>query len=302
VTLNPFPGADPYDTADRPRFFGREEISSKLAESVLGNRCITLYGPLGAGKTSLLRASVLPALAETQDVRVVSVSGWPLDEDATHRLVAAMYGDLALGEPTADLSPGEALIDGAKRAARASSRLMVVCLDQIEQLFYPGRPAASTDAFLTCLEELMELPLRPVRIVLALREDYLGRFLERLQGRLRMLEQYFRLCPLSVGEVTAIVCRTAATGEPPQSWSPAEIRPLIHEMRVHDQAPGDGADVRLSNVQHFCRALFERRSAGAAVEDGAIRRELAAYIERTVVDFKMEEPPRRDAGEPEVEK
>ncbi len=305
MIINPFPGPEPYSAEDRPRFFGRKESSRKLEESLLGSRCITLYGPAGAGKTSLLQASVLPALVESQDVRIVYVAGWPPGEDARSRLAGAMVRDLRLGaRPTEGLSPDEAVIDAAKRATRASSRLGIVCLDQIEQLFYADRPAPATEAFFACLEDLLEMPLRPVRIVLVLREDYLGRFLERMQGRLRMLEQYFRLRPLTVGEVIALVCRTAAAGVPPQEWSPVKLKPLINDLRVHDQVESDQTEVRLTNVQRFCRALFERRAVvepeRPVVEEVAIRRELGPYIERTIVDEAVVEATQPAAEKPKV--
>ena len=307
MSMNPFPGPEPYRAEDRARFFGRAEISRKLAESLLGSRCITLYGPSGSGKTSLLQASVLPALVESQDVRVVYVAGWPPGEDARSRLVNAMVRDLRLGAPpTEDLPPTEAVIEAAKRAARASSRLMIVCLDQMDQLFYADRPVLPIEAFLACIEDLLGMPLRPVRIVLVLREDYLGRFLERLQGRLRMLEHYFRLRPLTVSEVIPLVCRTAAAGEPPQEWSPVKLKPLINDLRVHDQVESDQTNVRLTNVQRFCHALFERRMVRPVVErsiveeEGAIRRELGPYVEKTILDATMiAEPARRDAEDPE---
>jgi Cdc6-like AAA superfamily ATPase len=301
VSRNPFPGAAPYFESDRARFFGREELSRRLEESVLGNRCITVYGPHGAGKTSLLRASVLPALVESQDVREVHVDAWPSHEDPIRRLADSLRAQLASHGDDAALSPSDAVMDAAKRAARGSSRLMVVCLDQVEQLFYVERPAAPTEAFLVCLEELLELPLRPVRVIVSLREDYLGGFLDRLRGRLRMLEQYHRVVPFTVAELTDIACRTAAAGEPPQRWEPAEIAPLMLNMRTHEQVAAVLAEVRLSYAQSFCRALFERRAAGRLGGESAIKRELRPYVERTIVDFEMD-PAARDAGEAEAKK
>src|SRR5262249_17710365 len=150
-------------------------------------------------------------------------------------------------------SPHDAVLDAAKRAARGSSRLMIVCLDQVEQLLYVDRPSEPAEALLVCLEDLLDLPLRPVRVILSLREDCLGRFLDMLRGRLRMLEQYFRVVPFTVEEMADIACRIARNGVPPQEWSPAELLPLMMEMRVHEQAATPRAEVRLRYAQGFCK-------------------------------------------------
>lgn len=262
---NPFVGPRPYGAADGGRFFGREDLSGRLAESVLGSRCVTLYGPPDAGKTSLLRASVLPALAASQDVREVHIRSWSPGEDPIRRLATAMSESLLSSPVDGDLSPSDAVMSATKRAARASSRLMVLCLDQVEELIYFDQPTASTEAFLVCLEALLDLPLRPVRVILSLREDYLGRFLDMLRGRLRMMEQYYRVVPFTVMELTDIACKLAAMGEPPQQWSHDEIAPMMMEMRAHDHPPSPRAEVRLTYAQEFCHALFDRRAAGGSV-------------------------------------
>lgn len=288
---NPFPGAEPYGPAENARFFGREELSRTIAESILGNRCITVFGPHGAGKTSLLRASVLPSLVESQDARLVHVGAWPAREDPTGRLVDAIHRDLRMGELTIDLGPEGALRSMLKRAVRASSRLVVICLDQLEELLYPDRPAGQTESFLASLEELVDLPLRPVRLVLSLREDHLGPFLEHLRGRLRVLEHYFRVAPFTVAELTDIVCKIAASGDPPQAWSAAELYPLLLEMRVHSQAAVPQAEVRLPYAQSFCHALFTQKAAGNGADERTFERELRPFIEMTVVDLEVPDEP-----------
>jgi hypothetical protein len=269
VSHNPFPGPQPYRASDRAWFFGREDMSGKLQGNILGNRCVAVYGPPGAGKSSLLQAAVLPALIDSQDVRVVRVDSWPSREDPTRWMARAMYTDLCFGELPSDLLPNEAILAAARRAARGSSRLMVLCLDQLEQLLFMDRTLGETELFFANLEELVELPLRIVRIVLSFREDYLGRFLDRLRDRRSLLEQYFRVGPLTVAELCEAVCKAAAAGEPAQTWSPDEMRPLMLQMRAPDQPTTDQAEVRLASAQSFCRALFEQRAQGEAKKGSA---------------------------------
>jgi WD40 repeat protein len=284
---NPFPGPQPYRASDRQRFYGREDISYKLECSLLTNRCITVYGPSGAGKSSLVQASVLPSLIEYQDVRVVRVDGWPEGEDPTRWIANAMYTDLRLGEVPADVPSTEAVLAGARRAARGSSRLMIIYLDQLEQLLYMNRSPEETEPFFACLHQLVDLPLRTVRVILSLREDYLGRFRDRLRDRQRVLDGGFRVGPLTVAELTDAVCKTAASGEPSQTWAPDQMRTLMLQVRVPGQAAADEAEAQSAYAQIVCRALFQQRALGGAAEGDATGAEriLQSYLETTLQDL-----------------
>src|SRR4051794_30996038 len=59
---SPYPGLRPYDERDVERFFGRRVERDLLVANLLTSRLTVLYGPSGVGKTSLLRAGLLPRL------------------------------------------------------------------------------------------------------------------------------------------------------------------------------------------------------------------------------------------------
>lgn len=292
---NPFPGPQPYRASDRGRFYGRDDMAHKLQATILATRCVTVHGPSGAGKSSLVQAAVLPSLIDSQDVRVARVDGWPEREDPARWLALSLFSDLGLGELPEGALPGEAVIEAAKRAARGSSRLMIVYLDQIEQLFHAGRTAEETEPFFACLQGLVELPLRTVRVVLSLREDYLGTFRDRLRDRGRVLDNTFRVGPLTVGELTSAMCQAAAAGEPPQTWPEDQTRALMLQVRLPGQAAGDDAEAQSAYAQIVCRSLFQQRAQGEAKEDDDAQAEpiLRRYLESTLSDLG----PRRDAAQ-----
>lgn len=276
----------PYRASDRDRFYGREEMSRRLEGSVLANRCVTVYGPSGAGKSSIVQASVLPALIESEGVRVARVDAWPEGQDPTRWLASALYGDLNLGELPDGVPPSEAVVTAARRAARGSPRLMIVYLDQLEQLLYPGRTLEETEPFFECLHALVDLPLRSVRVILSLREDYLGRFRDRLRDRPRVMDNGFRVGPLTVAELTEAVCKAAAAGAPPQTWSQETMKALMLQVRVPGQAATEEAEAQSAYAQIVCRALFQERAqgTGAETETEAVEAEpiLQNYLEATL--------------------
>ncbi|WP_437672935.1 nSTAND1 domain-containing NTPase [Sorangium sp. So ce131] len=284
-SANPFPGPQPYRAADRDRFHGREELSYRLEASVLANRCVTVYGPSGAGKSSLMQASVIPALVDAQRLRVVRVDAWPEDKEPTRWLADAVYAALSFGERPPELSAEEALLSAAQRAARKSPRIVLLYLDQIEQLLYPSRSTTEVEAFFAALNRLVDTPLRSLRVVLLLREDYLGRFRDRLREHRRLLSHGFRVGPLSVAELSEAVCKAAAGGQPPQTWELEPMRALMLQVRMPGQAESDDAEAQAAYAQIVCRALFQQRAQGGdAAAQEAVEAEpiLRRYLEATL--------------------
>ncbi len=259
---NPFPGPQPYRASDRDSFRGREDLAYHLEGHILANGCMTVYGPSGAGKSSLVQAAVVPSLIDKHEIRVVRVDGWPEDQDPTTWLADAVYAGLSLGERPADVRPVDALIMAVQRAARRSSRLVLVYLDQMEQLFYASRKVEVSGELFDALSRLVDLPLRNLRVVLSLREDYLGRFRDRLGDRRRLLDHGFRVGPLTVAELSDAVCQTAAAGEPPQIWDEEPMRALMLQVRVPGQAESEEAEAQAAYAQIVCRALFQERAQG----------------------------------------
>ncbi|MCA9689698.1 MAG: hypothetical protein KC636_08810, partial [Myxococcales bacterium] len=262
---SPFPGPKPYQASDRAAFRGRQASARKLASSILAHRCVTLFGPSGAGKSSLMQASVIPELIEDYDFRVVSIDSWPTDEEASSWLIEQVFSQLKLGDRPARAGDGDEplplLDDAIERAERRSDRPILIYLDQIEQLLLPHRPSAGVDAFFDWLDTFAERPIRGLHLVLAMREDYLGRFRDRAQGRHRLLENGFRLGPLTVGEIVGAVCRAAADGAPAQRWSAAPMRTLMLQVRTPGSAESDQAEIQTAFAQIVCRALFAERAA-----------------------------------------
>ncbi|AKJ05294.1 WD40 repeat protein [Archangium gephyra] len=282
--LNPFPGPQPYRTSDRDRFFGREEMTQRLVSHILAYSCTTLSGPSGAGKSSLVRAGAIPLLEEEHEHRTVIIDGWPSDKAPLDWLVESMFDQLELERGAAsgegvDGAPGahEAL-DGAVRLAfLGSEQPILLYLDQLEQLFFPSRDVKRADALLERLEALTRQSTPRVRLLLALREDYLGPFRERVRGRRVLLEHGFRLGPLTVAEMQSVACRAAAAGRPSLKWSPEQLRELLLQVRTPGQDKSPEAEVQATYAQIVCRTLWEQEVRG---EDPVVLIEAAPILNR----------------------
>src|SRR5207237_4415866 len=61
-TANPFPGLRPFEAAETHLFFGRDGQSEELLKRLKRTRFLAVVGTSGSGKSSLVRAGLLPAL------------------------------------------------------------------------------------------------------------------------------------------------------------------------------------------------------------------------------------------------
>jgi hypothetical protein len=59
----PYKGLATFDAADAEYFFGRERLVAELVARLAGAPLLAIVGPSGSGKSSVLRAGLLPALA-----------------------------------------------------------------------------------------------------------------------------------------------------------------------------------------------------------------------------------------------
>ena len=60
----PFRGLAPFDAAHAEYFFGRERLVAELIAHLVGSTLLAVVGPSGSGKSSAVRAGLLPALAD----------------------------------------------------------------------------------------------------------------------------------------------------------------------------------------------------------------------------------------------
>src|SRR5258708_7138199 len=59
---NPYPGIRPFEDRDADRFFGRDEEIEQLLRLISSQRFVAVLGVSGSGKSSLVRAGVIPVL------------------------------------------------------------------------------------------------------------------------------------------------------------------------------------------------------------------------------------------------
>ena len=107
----PYVGWRPFWRADASRFFGRGAEIRAVRAALLRSRIVVVHGPSAAGKTSLLRAGVIPALSADPVPDVLPVADLRLARGAGIAAAGTERRSLLRPPPV-----------GPPRAARASGR------------------------------------------------------------------------------------------------------------------------------------------------------------------------------------
>jgi len=207
---SPYRGLEPFDERDAPFFFGREREARLISASLFAAPLTLLYGASGVGKSSVLRAGVLPRLRARQDLLPVVfptlategqggtvVRGWQSDpvggiKEATARALytAARDDQAALSRIQDEVLKREMapLQDFLAACHEVSGRRLMVILDQFEEysLYHP-----EDDPFAEQFPAAVSPGDLSVSFLLSLREDSLAK-LDRFKGRIPTLWDSYR--------------------------------------------------------------------------------------------------------------
>ncbi|MFE6826546.1 trypsin-like peptidase domain-containing protein [Streptomyces sp. NPDC057690] len=176
--VSPYRGLEPFTEEHARYFHGREAVVEEaLAVLERQRRVMLLLGPSGAGKSSLVRAGLLPALAEG---RVPGSSQWL---SVTARPGQDLTVELEAAGLTGAATEGIASAVERRLAGEPTARRLLVVIDQFEELF-TGTASATASAAATPNEALADIARQlvavidsdsAVSLVLVMRDDYFVR-------------------------------------------------------------------------------------------------------------------------------
>jgi hypothetical protein len=193
--FNPFPGLRPFEASNEQLFFGRELQVDQLLERLEHNRFLSVVGTSASGKSSLVRAGVLPALHG--GVLTGAGSHWKVatmrpGSDPIGNLATALEASGALDATASDAvtrtgmaravleSGGLGLVELIRQARLADGENVLVFVDQFEELFRFKRSRAgiaSSDQAVLFVRLLLEASASDacsVYVLITMRSDFLG--------------------------------------------------------------------------------------------------------------------------------
>src|SRR2546423_2930623 len=203
---NPFPGLRPFEATETHLFFGRDGQSEELLRRLKRTRFLAVVGTSGSGKSSLVRAGLLPALQG--GLMASAGSDWRIailrpGNDPIGNLARALASPAVLGsrdeksagmqEVLAETTLRRSSLGLAELVSRARTKLdeggqplfhdyenLLIVVDQFEEIFRfkqlieEENSKEDAAAFVKLLLEAVRQPRGKIYVVLTMRSDFLG--------------------------------------------------------------------------------------------------------------------------------
>jgi len=216
VRRPPFRPAAPFTEADRDDLHGRDREIETLLDAAMFRRAVVLTAPSGIGKTSLLRAGLVPLLRDHH--------------------VTVVYLACRVGTTTRD-DLANALGGTTRDPARPPGRTVII-LDQLETALADAPGVATGELVAAALSRTHQQGAAEVAVVLSVREEFLARLLEQTQPVEPGLP-VLRLGPLTLAAARQVIEFSMATRR-------LTIEPALLDTLVADlERAGSGLSAQL---------------------------------------------------------
>lgn len=179
----PYRGLEAFDREHHEFFFGREREIQRLVEMLKGSRLLAVLGPSGSGKSSLVRAGLIPALenggmlpgSEAWTVRVFRPGSHPLTALAAQ--LVQLFPGQAMQSTLDRMGEDPRSLHLAASLAQAGhpGRRVVWVVDQLEEVFAQKADERERAAFFGNLLYAATIPDGPGVVVLTMRADFYWR-------------------------------------------------------------------------------------------------------------------------------
>lgn len=290
---SPYKGLLAYQSDDADDFFGRDTDVAALLARVAATRLLAVVGASGSGKSSLVRAGLLPTLRRGA---LAGSAEWPqvlfnAGPRPLLELAAGLAG--AVGQPAgavmSALESGPSGLDAVLRDAPSSPVRVVIVVDQFEEIFTACHDVAERERFVETLLHAATVPGGRALVVVVLRSDFFGHCAD-LPGLAAALESTTVLVgPMEESALRAVI-------EGPARRADLSLEAGLADSMIHDVAGEPGA---LPLLSHALVETWERRENRsltlAGYRDAGGARGAIARTAETVYESRLDPDQQRIA-------
>jgi WD40 repeat protein/class 3 adenylate cyclase len=291
----PTPGEPPYkglvsfEEGDAGWFFGREAATQALLQALQEQRFLAVIGASGSGKSSIVRAGLIPAFKRTHpawQVILLTPTNHPLESlalsltrgDRSVSATASLIDDLRADPRNLHLFLKKSLAHPGRGNGEHTG--VLIAIDQFEELFTLCRDEAERQAFIDDLIYAVEHAGGPVSLVIALRADFYNRLAQYASLRQLVAHRQEYLGGMTAAELRQAIEEPARLG----GW---EFSPGLVDLMLHDIGASEGRTPEPGALPLLSHALLEtwKRRRGNTMrlksyaEAGGVRRAIARTAE-----------------------
>jgi class 3 adenylate cyclase/WD40 repeat protein len=256
----PYKGLVAFQPSDADDFFGRDMLVAELVARLVSSRFLAVVGPSGSGKSSAVRAGLLPALAKGA-------------VPPSDRWVSAVCAPGA-----SDVSQ---VLEEARQRSRGQGIVLVV--DQFEELWTAVDPQARADALDLLVRSATDSEQQVV-VVVVLRADYYGQIAEHPGFAELVAESQVVVSPMTHSELRAAI-------EGPARRVGLLLEPGLAQAVIDDVGDEPGGLPLLSTalLETWHRRRGRSLTLAAYAETGGARRAIAQLADATFDELTPDE-------------
>jgi hypothetical protein len=299
AAICPYRGLQPFREEDAAFFCGREAFTATLVERIASHSLIAVVGASGSGKSSVVRAGLVPALRRGADAgRIWDIVVLRPGREPIQALAAALlppepdldeFDRMAVCRRRArQLASGDvplpAVVERILERQPGTERVLLV-VDQAEELFTLADTGARTRFIDLVLEACTSAPLS---VVLTLRGDFYGRALECRPLADRLDQGVVNLGPMTSDELGR------AIREPAEKVG-LEFEDGLVERILADVGSEPG---KLPLLEFLLEGLWQRRAQGrlAHSDYDTLGGVAGAIVTRADAEYRRLDPEQRQAA------
>lgn len=294
-TLCPYKGLAYFDCTeeDAKFFYGRTALTDELLEKVRSGNFLAVLGASGSGKSSAVRAGLLYQLK--LGYRLSDSDTWQFKDFRPGvnplRSLALAFVESGLSdiEKGLQLAKAEELITkgavGLRQLITAIQKPVLLVIDQFEEAFTLCCNSQERHQFFDCLLGALEYSGNELRLVIAMRADFLGKCAEYSDLAQRIQNHQVIVRPMFPDELREAITKPAQQVD-------LEIEPELVNQMIADVAESPGI---LPLLQYTLSILWEQRTSDnrltvqAYTNLGGIRRALPKRADEIYSQYSVVE-------------